>query len=274
MRSASISRAAAYRGGDEPPLGAPALGDRGPKEVDADPVLAAAPTRRWWPQSPEGRHPRHTSRPAQDATPATPRAPRRAVGCCPGLDDEWRGLLQDLASSAPLASDVTLDCASRLRRRLFHRMIWLIHPSHGCRQDRTRKEGATLIGHCCLGYGRRHRPGLAPNDVFKNLEGLKSWLASIAAGLVGLPSVGSSSPLASIGDDASLTGAAFSVLIGIIVLLAGFLMRAGERYRLSVALSGLRRFGPAVPRFDGLDGLSERLPTRAKPRARPRAPVP
>ena len=85
--------------------------------------------------------------------------------------------------------------------------------------------GALLFGLVAGVIGR----ALVPNDVFKNLEGPKSWLASIALGLVGA-AVGWLIFTAGLGigdDDVFDWGGILSALIGVIIvlLLAGFLAR-------------------------------------------------
>ena len=92
--------------------------------------------------------------------------------------------------------------------------------------------GALLLGLVAGFVGR----ALVPNDVFKNLEGPKSWLASIAVGLVGAM-LGWLIFTAGLGigdDDVFDWGGILSALIGVIIVLvlASFVMRragAGRR---------------------------------------------
>jgi uncharacterized membrane protein YeaQ/YmgE (transglycosylase-associated protein family) len=85
--------------------------------------------------------------------------------------------------------------------------------------------GALLLGLVAGVVGR----ALVPNDVFRNLEGPKSWLVSIAVGLVGAM-LGWLIFTAGLGigdDDVFDWGGILSALIGVIIvlILASFVMR-------------------------------------------------
>jgi uncharacterized membrane protein YeaQ/YmgE (transglycosylase-associated protein family) len=85
--------------------------------------------------------------------------------------------------------------------------------------------GALLFGLVAGFIGR----ALVPNDVFKGLEGPKSWLVSIVVGLVGA-ALGWLIFTAGLGigdEDVFDWGGILSALIGVIIvlLLAGFVMR-------------------------------------------------
>jgi uncharacterized membrane protein YeaQ/YmgE (transglycosylase-associated protein family) len=85
--------------------------------------------------------------------------------------------------------------------------------------------GALLLGLVAGALGR----ALVPNDVFRDLQGPKSWLTSIVLGLVGA-AVGWAifTGLLGIGDEDIFDwGGILSALIGVIIvlLLAGWVVR-------------------------------------------------
>ncbi len=103
--------------------------------------------------------------------------------------------------------------------------------------------GALLLGLVAGFIGR----ALVPNDVFAGMHGPKSWLVSIALGLVGA-AVGwlIFTDLLGIGDkDVFDWGGILSALIGVVIvlLLAGFLSR-----RAGIETPRDRRRGTPPPR--------------------------
>src|SRR5919198_2351025 len=92
---------------------------------------------------------------------------------------------------------------------------------------RCRMIGALLLGLVAGFIGR----AIVPNDVFEEMEGPRSWLASIVLGLVGAV-VGwlIFTALLGIGDtDVFDWGGILSALIGVVIVLlvAGLVMRRG-----------------------------------------------
>ena len=93
--------------------------------------------------------------------------------------------------------------------------------------------GALLLGLIAGALGR----ALVPNDVFEGMHGPRSWLVSVVLGLVGAI-VGWAIFTAGLGigdEDKFDLGGLLSALIGVVIvlLLAGFLARRGERRRPS-----------------------------------------